>query len=60
MTKEDIVKEIAWLAWKSAAWSYRMTPDAKHTFTDYWGSAKDQYDQFIIELDKLKAAEVDI
>lgn len=34
---KKVVHEIAWAAWKSAANAYRMYPDNKHTFTDYWG-----------------------
>lgn len=41
LTKEQFdekIKEAAWEAWKSAANAYRMYPDQKHTFSDYWAS----------------------
>lgn len=33
---KQLAKEIASAAWKSAANAYRMYPDNKHTFADYW------------------------
>lgn len=39
LTKADfdkVIKEVAWEAWKSAANAFRMYPDNKHTFADYW------------------------
>jgi len=35
---EDLLREAAWAAWLSAANAYRMYPDNKHTFTDYWNN----------------------
>jgi len=43
---EDIIREIAYIAWKAAANAHRMYPDNKHTFTDYWDAAKTQFDKF--------------
>lgn len=43
---QDQIREIAWIAWKGAANAFRMYPDNKHTFTDYWDGAKNQFDQF--------------
>lgn len=40
---QEQVREIAWIAWKGAANAFRMYPDNKHTFTDYWNAAKDQF-----------------
>lgn len=45
MTKEE-VKEIAYIAWKGAANAYRMYPDNKHTFTEYWSVAESQFNKF--------------
>lgn len=45
MTKETI-KEIASMAWSDAANAYRMYPNNKHTFGDYWHNAKGFYDKF--------------
>lgn len=40
---EETVREIASIAWKGAANAYRMYPDNKHTFSDYWEAAKNQF-----------------
>jgi hypothetical protein len=45
--QEERVKEIANQAWKDCANAHRLYPDNKHTFTEYWESAKDQYESFI-------------
>lgn len=39
LTKEDLKKafqEVAWAAWKGAANAYRLFPENKHTFSNYW------------------------
>lgn len=41
MTNETI-KEIASIAWKGAANAYRLYPDNKHTFSDYWDAEKEK------------------
>lgn len=46
-TKEE-VKEIASIAWKGAANAYRMYPENKHTFTEYWAAAKSQFDKYAL------------
>ncbi len=48
MTEEQ-VRQIAWIAWKGAANAHRLYPDNKHTFTEYWDAAKEQYKEFIKE-----------
>lgn len=37
---KDIEKEIAYKAWRAAADAFRMYPDNKHTFSDYWETVK--------------------
>lgn len=37
---KDEVKEIALMAWKGAANAFRMYPNQKHTFSDYWHGAE--------------------
>lgn len=44
---EEKVKEIAWIAWKGAANAYRMYPENKHTFSEYWDAAKTQFEDYI-------------
>lgn len=43
---EELTKQIAWMAWKGAANSFRLYPDNNHTFTDYWAGAESQFDEF--------------
>lgn len=61
MTKEE-VKEIAYLAWKGAANAHRLYPDNKHTFTEYWSGAEDQFSIYSndeeLPLDKVTRLEV--
>lgn len=47
--REDKLRNIAWIAWKGAANAYRMYPDNKHTFTEYWDAAKDQFNEYLVE-----------
>ncbi len=44
MTEEQI-KEIAYIAWHGAANAFRLYPDNKHTFVDYWATAKELFDK---------------
>lgn len=46
MNREEEIKQIASIAWKGAANAFRMYPDNKHTFADYWDAAKDQFKEF--------------
>lgn len=39
----DQIKEIAYKAWRSAADAYRMYPENKHTFSEYWRLTEEQY-----------------
>lgn len=45
-TPEERIKEIAGLAWRGAANAFRMYPNNKHTFSNYWESAKNQFKEF--------------
>lgn len=47
--REETLRQVAWKAWKGAANAYRMYPDNKHTFTEYWGAAKNQFNEFLVE-----------
>lgn len=40
---KDVVKLIAYKAWVGAANAYRLYPDNKHTFIEYWDNAKELY-----------------
>lgn len=33
-------RQIAYAAWRAAADAFRMYPDNKHTFSDYWETIK--------------------
>lgn len=54
MDKQKI-KEIASIAWKGAANAFRMYPDNKHTFEEYWNGSKNQFDSL---LDQQKPVEL--
>lgn len=44
--EEEIVKEIASIAWRGAANAFRMYPENKHTFAGYWYASKSQFAQY--------------
>lgn len=48
--KKEIIRQIAWIAWKGAANAYQLYPDGKHTFGNYWEGANNQFDEFIKKL----------
>jgi hypothetical protein len=45
-TPEELVKQIAWMAWTAAANAYRLYPEHTYSFTKYWEAAKSQYSEF--------------
>ncbi len=47
MESREKIKQIASIAWKGAANAFRMYPNNKHTFTDYWSAAESQFKDFI-------------
>ncbi len=46
MDKQKL-KEIANMAWRGAANAFRMYPNNKHTFVDYWTGSESQFDQYL-------------
>jgi len=61
--KIEEIKEIAYKAWRAAANAHRMYPENKHTFTEYWILAEEEYmlDLKIIEVKKyISSCESDI
>lgn len=51
----EIIKEIAYDAWSSAANSYRMYPENKHTFSNHWELNNNQYEEYVAILTSLTA-----
>jgi hypothetical protein len=43
---DEIVQDIAGIAWKGAANAFRMYPENKHTFAAYWDASKSQFNKF--------------
>lgn len=48
--KEELVRQIAWVAWKGAANAFRMYPDNKHTFTEYWHGSKPAFNDYVNQI----------
>lgn len=39
----ETIRTVAYIAWKAAANAFRLYPDGKHTFSEYWATAKIQF-----------------
>lgn len=49
---EELVRLVAYKAWKGAANAFRLYPDNNHTFHDYWDAAKNQFEEEIKPLNQ--------
>jgi len=47
--EKETIKQIAAIAWKGAANSFRMYPDSMHTFSNYWSGAENQFKEFMTD-----------
>lgn len=48
INEDEVIKEIASMAWKGAANAFRMYPENKHTFAEYWDAANQQFKKFTL------------
>jgi hypothetical protein len=58
---EEFVRQVAFMAWRGAANAFRLYPNNKHTFAEYWGSSKPLFAEFIepIQIASAKEGEKD-
>lgn len=43
MYTEEQIKDLSMFSWKAAANSFRLYPENKHTFSDFWTSLGEKY-----------------
>lgn len=46
MNKREQIKEIAYTTWVRCANAFRLYPDNRHTFGEFWRDSESEFDQY--------------